>query len=78
MGSSQTAPDWVFPHLLSLRIQKQGDGHSVCILAQLPADQFCTAQHVGPLVVAAELHIAAVFLVQLIEVIALHNHVVEL
>ena len=48
------------------------------ILAQLTANQLSTAQHVAPLIVAAELHVAAVFLEQHIEVVALHNHVVEL
>ena len=36
------------------------------------------AQHIAPLVVAAELHIAAVVLEQVVEVVGLHNHVVEL
>ena len=47
------------------------------ILAQLTADQFRSAQHVAPLVVTAKLHVAAVPFEQLIEVIALHNHVIE-
>ena len=42
------------------------------------ADQFGTTQHVAPLVVSAELQVTAVFLVQHVEVIALHQHVVEL
>ena len=49
----------------------------MCILAQLAANQFCSAQHVAPLVIAAKLHVAAVPFEQLIEIIALHNHVVE-
>ena len=48
------------------------------ILAQLAANQLCTAQHVAPLIITAELHITAVFLEQHIEVIALHDHVVKL
>ena len=48
------------------------------ILAQLPADQLGAAQHIAPLVVAAELHVAAVVLEQIIEVVGLHGHVVEL
>ena len=47
------------------------------VLAQLPADQLGAAQHVAPLVVAAELHVAAVFLEQHIEIVALHDHVVK-
>ena len=42
------------------------------------ADQLCAGQHVAPLVVAAELHVAAVSLVQVVEVKGLHDHVVEL
>ena len=48
------------------------------VLAELLADKLSTAQHVSPLVVAAELHIAAVLLEQHVEVVALHDHVVEL
>ena len=47
------------------------------VFAQLPADQLRTAQHVRPLVVPAELHIAAVFFIQHQEIIALHDHIVE-
>ena len=36
----------------------------MCIRGRLSADKLRTAQHVAPLVIAAELHIAAVFLVQ--------------
>ena len=48
------------------------------VLAQLLAYQLRTAEHVAPLVVAAELHIAAIVLEQVVEVVALHYHVVEL
>ena len=65
-------------HLLALGVQKQCDRHGACVLAQLPADQLRTRQHVAPLVVAAELQVAAVFLVQCVEIIRLHDHVVEL
>ena len=51
-----------FAHLLALGVQQKGDGHGVSVLAQLPADQLRAAQHVAPLVIAAELHIAAVAL----------------
>ncbi len=65
-------------HLLALGVQQQGDGHGIGILAQLAADQLRAAQHVAPLVVAAELHVAAVVLEHVVEVVALHDHVVEL
>ena len=41
-------------------------------------DQLRAAQHIAPLVVAAELHIAAVVLEHIVEIVALHDHVVEL
>ena len=65
-------------HLLALGVEQQSDGHRVRVLAQLAADQLCTAEHVAPLVVAAELHVAAVVLEQVVEVVGLHRHVVEL
>ena len=65
-------------HLLALRVGQQSDGHGVGILAQLTADQLGAAQHVAPLVIAAKLHVAAVMLEHVVEVVALHDHVVEL
>ena len=35
-------------------------------------------EHIAPLIVAAELQIAAVILEERVEIVALHNHVVEL
>ena len=65
-------------HLLSLRIGKEGNGHGLGIrILKLSADQLPAGQHVRPLVVAAELHLAAVILVKHIEVICLHDHIVE-
>ena len=48
------------------------------VLSKLAADELRAAQHIRPLVVAAELHVAAVVLEQMIEVVGLHDHVVEL
>ena len=48
------------------------------VLAQLAANQLGAAEHITPLVVAAELHVAAVVLEQVVEVVGLHGHVVEL
>ena len=48
------------------------------ILAQLPADELGATQHIAPLVIAAELHVAAVVLEEVVEVVRLHDHVVEL
>ena len=64
-------------HLFALGVGEQGDGHGEGVLAQLAADELGAPQHVGPLVVAAKLHVAAVVLVQVVEVVALHGHVVE-
>ena len=65
-------------HLFALGIEQQGNGHGVSIFAKLPANQFGAAQHVAPLVIASELHIAAVVLEQVVEIVGLHGHVVEL
>ena len=48
------------------------------VLTQLTANQLCAAQHIRPLVVSAELHIAPIVLEHVVEVVALHDHVVEL
>ena len=48
------------------------------VLAQLFADQLRAAQHVAPLIVPAKLHVAVVMLEQVVEIVALHDHVVEL
>ena len=64
-------------HLLALGIEQQGNGHRVGVFAELLADQLRAAEHIRPLVVAAELHVAAVILIELVEIVALHDHVVE-
>ena len=57
---------------------QQRDGHCVSVLAELAANKLCAAQHIRPLIVAAKLHIAAVVLEHVVEVVALHDHVVKL
>ena len=64
-------------HLLALGIEQQGNGHGVGVLAELAADQLRAAEHIRPLVVAAELQVAAVFLKEMQEIVALHDHVVK-
>ena len=64
-------------HFLPLGIEQQGNGHGISVLAQLLADQLRTSQHICPLVISAKLHITAVILEQAVEVVGLHNHVVE-
>ena len=65
-------------HLFALGIEQERNRHSVCIFAELTTDELRAAEHVRPLVVAAELHVAAVVLEHVVEVVALHDHVVEL
>ena len=65
-------------HLLAFLVGQQGDGQRIGILALLLTDQLRTGQHIGPLIIATELHIAAVVLIQTVEVIALHQHVGKL
>ena len=48
------------------------------VLAELAADKLRAGKHVRPLVVAAELEVAAVIQEQSVEVITLHEHVIEL
>ena len=47
-------------------------------MPSLLADELRAAKHVAPLIVAAKLHVAAIFLEKMVEIIALHDHVVEL
>ncbi len=65
-------------HFLALRVCEKCDGHCMSILAELAADKLCASEHIGPLVIAAELHIAAVVLIEVVKVVALHDHIVEL
>ena len=67
-----------FAHFLALAVEQQGNGHGIGVPAGFFTDQFCSAEHVAPLIVAAELHVAAVMLVEVPEVVRLHDHVVEL
>ena len=48
------------------------------ILAQFLTDQLSPSQHIAPLVISAEFHITIVFLEHVVEVVGLHDHVVEL
>ena len=48
------------------------------VLAELTSDKLCTAQHVAPLVITAELKVAVVLLEHVIKVVGLHDHVVKL
>ena len=67
-----------FTHLFTLAVKKQGYGHGVCIVAGLFANQFGSAKHIAPLVIAAKLHIAAIMSMKIIKIIGLHNHIVKL
>ena len=48
------------------------------VLAKLLPDKVSSCQHIGPLVISSELHIAAIVLIKPVEVIGLHDHIVEL
>ena len=67
-----------FAHLAAIAGGQKLAGHAEGRLLILTADQLNAAEHVGPLVVAAQLHHAAIIMMQLPEVVGLHNHVVEL
>ena len=65
-------------HLDALAGGQQLEGQAVSRFLFFSSDQVNTAQNVGPLVVSAKLHLAAVQLVQFQEIVGLHQHVVEL
>ena len=66
-----------FTHFLALGICEQGNGHCVGVLTEFFTDEFRSAKHIAPLVVTAELHITTVIFEQVVEVVTLHNHIVE-
>ena len=77
MGSSHTAPVWVLPIFLPSEFNSR-----VMVIAYASFPSFRRISSVPPsmlrpLVVAAELHVTAIFLVQHVEIVALHDHVVE-
>ena len=45
------------------------------IFSELLSNKFRSGKHVAPLVITAELHIAAVVLIEAVEVISLHEHI---
>ena len=67
-----------FTHFLALRVCQQRNGHGRSIFTQLAANQLCAAQHIAPLVVAAKLQVTAILLIERVEIVALHDHVIEL
>ena len=67
-----------FAHFFAFAVGQKLAGHAVSGLLLLAANQLYAAQHIGPLVVAAQLHNAAIILMQLPEIVGLHNHIVEL
>jgi len=80
-GLVRVKPDRVacgLSHLVSLGVGEKGDGEGMGVLAQFLADEFGAGKHVAPLVIPAELHIAVMGLEEMIEVVGLHDHVVEL
>ena len=65
-------------HFIALRVCKERYRHSMGVFAEFFTDQLSAAEHIAPLIITAELHLAPVMLEKIIEVIALHDHVVEL
>ena len=41
-------------------IRDRGNGHCVCVLAELLSDKLRTAEHIAPLIVTAELHLSLI------------------
>ena len=68
---------YCFTHFYTFRVCQQFECHAVSGFLGFTTDQFYTGDDVGPLVVAAHLQGAVVSLVQFVEVITLHDHVVE-
>ena len=66
----QTSPSPFLP----LRIQEERNGHGMRIFSKLSADQLSAGKHIAPLIIAAELHVAAVLLIQRVEIKGLHDH----
>ena len=65
-------------HLDTLAGGQKLEGQTVCRLILFSADQLYAADDIGPLVIAAHLHLTAVHLIQLQEIVGLHDHVVKL
>ena len=64
-------------HLFAFAVHQQSNRHCIGIFSCLSADQIRSRQHIAPLVVAAELHVAAVMIVQIKKIIGLHNHIIK-
>ena len=45
------------------------------IFSELLSNKFRSGEHIAPLVITAELHIATVVLIEAVEVISLHEHI---
>ena len=50
----------------------------MCVLAELFADKLGAAEHIRPLIVSAELHVAVVILEKVVKIVRLHYHIIEL
>ena len=64
-------------HLLAFAVCKERECKAVNGFALLAAYKFHTCEDVGPLVVTTELQVAAIVLMEIVEVITLHEHIVE-
>ena len=45
------------------------------IFSEFLTDKFRSGKHIAPLIITAELHIAAIVLIEAVEVVSLHEHI---
>ena len=65
-------------HLLAVTVFEKAESQTEGLALFFSADQLDAAQNVRPLIVAAQLQRAIVFLEKMQEIVALHQHIVEL
>ena len=66
-----------FPHLFSFAGSQKSEGHAINLLPFFSSEQLHAADDITPLVIAAQFQNTSIAMVQLQEVIALHQHIVE-
>ena len=65
-------------HFFAVALQKQSERHAKRCFLLLTANKVCACEYITPLIVSAHLQSAAVFTIELEEIVRLHKHVVEL
>ncbi|MPM87815.1 hypothetical protein SDC9_134915 [bioreactor metagenome] len=66
-----------FAELHAVAVEQQRKGHAEDFILRHAADQIDSGDHIAPLILAAELHLAVVIAVQDVKVIRLKNGVIE-